>query len=117
MSSRPVRVKVNHAFTAVDIAGTFKDTHHDLPLRVIPVLRIFRIGLQLRCESSEHSGSENNGGTAARRQHDGHAAGIGEQLHEGDVLGLATGHVNGGDLVAFGVHLVNNVTRLESNTL
>lgn len=44
-----------------------------------------------------------------------HAARISEQLHHGDVLGLAAGHVNGCDSVPLGVHLIDYVSGLEGD--
>lgn len=38
-----------------------------------------------------------------------------EETHEGTVLGLGTTHVDRVNLVAFGVHLVDNVARLQGD--
>lgn len=91
-------------------------THHDLPLALAVRLGICA-GLQLRGEATEHSRPENNGDAAILGEDDGHAAGVGEELHHREVLGLPAGHVDGRDLVALAVHLVDDVPRLQRDRL
>jgi hypothetical protein len=84
-------------------------------------------------EFTEHGGSEDDGGGWLGRDDDWHIEHGGEEAHEGSVLGLRayrsatlsgtggdrelTAHVDRVDLVALCVHLVHDMTGLESDGL
>lgn len=94
----------------LDRFARFAHPIHDVPQGLGVAILIRRGGFR-----AQHGGAVHHRGVNVLRDQDGHVAGRGHEFHQDAVLALGAGHEDGFDLVAGGVHGLDDLVGLQGD--